>query len=53
MEYLLVKFARPRRVKFDDEFNGRTGEVIEVEAGSHVISSGRRPTSRPRSSESP
>lgn len=40
MEYLLVKFARPRRVKVDDEFNGRTGEVIELEAGSHVISLG-------------
>jgi len=40
MEYLLVKFARQRRVKIDDEFNGRTGDLIEVEAGSHVVSLG-------------
>jgi hypothetical protein len=40
MEYLVVKFPRPRRVKVDDEFNGRTGELIEVEAGSHVVSLG-------------
>jgi hypothetical protein len=40
MEYLLVKFPRPRRVKVDDEFNGRTGEVIELEAGNHVVSLG-------------
>jgi hypothetical protein len=40
MEYLLVTFPRSRRVKIDDEFNGRTGEVIELEAGSHVVSLG-------------
>ena len=40
MEYLLVTFPRSRRVKVDDEFNGRTGEVIELEAGSHVITLG-------------
>jgi hypothetical protein len=40
MEYLLVNFPRPRRVTVDDEFNGRTGEVIELEAGSHVVSLG-------------
>jgi hypothetical protein len=40
MEYLLVTFPRSRRVKIDDEFNGRTGEVIELEAGSHVLSLG-------------
>jgi hypothetical protein len=40
MEYLLVTFPRSRRVKADDEFNGRTGEVIELEAGSHVITLG-------------
>lgn len=40
MEYLLVKFPRGRRVKVDNEFNGRTGEVIEIEAGSHVVSLG-------------
>jgi hypothetical protein len=40
MEYLLVTFPRSRRVKVDDEFNGRTGEVIELEAGNHVITLG-------------
>jgi hypothetical protein len=40
MEYLVVTFPRPRRVKVDDEFNGRTDEVIELEAGSHVITLG-------------
>jgi len=40
MEYLVVTFPRPRRVKVDDEFNGSTGEVIELEAGTHVITLG-------------
>jgi hypothetical protein len=40
MEYLLVYFPRSRRVKIDDEFNGRTDEVIEIETGSHVVSLG-------------
>ncbi len=40
MEYLLVEFSRSRRVKVDDEFNGRTNEIIELEAGSHVVSLG-------------
>ncbi|MGH8616001.1 MAG: hypothetical protein ACREYF_29315 [Gammaproteobacteria bacterium] len=40
MEYLLVKFPRSRRVKVDDEFHGRTDEVVELEAGSHVVSLG-------------
>jgi hypothetical protein len=40
MEYLLVNFPRSRRVKVDDEFNGRTGQVIELEAGSHVVTLG-------------
>ena len=40
MEFLLVHFPRSRRVKVDDEFNGRTEEVIELEAGTHVISLG-------------
>ena len=47
MEYLLVTFPRSRRVKVDDEFNGRTGEVIELEAGSHVISLGPPPNFTP------
>jgi hypothetical protein len=40
MEYLVVHFPRSRRVKVDDEFNGRTEEIIELEAGTHVISLG-------------
>ena len=40
MEYLIVHFPRSRRVKVDDEFNGRTGELIELEAGSHVVTLG-------------
>ena len=40
MEYLVVHFPRSRRVMIDDEFNGRTEEVIEIEAGRHVVSLG-------------
>jgi hypothetical protein len=40
MEYLLVTFPRSRRVKVDGEFNGRTGELIEMEPGNHTISLG-------------
>ena len=40
MEYLVVHFPRDRRVKIDDEFNGRTEDVIEIEAGKHVVSLG-------------
>lgn len=40
MEYLLVHFPRSRRVLIDDEFNGRTEEVIELEAGRHIVSLG-------------
>ena len=40
MEYLIVHFPRSRRVKIDDEFNGRTDELIEIEAGRHVVTLG-------------
>jgi len=40
MECVPVKLARERRVKIDDDVNGRTGDLIEVEAGSHVVSLG-------------
>ena len=40
MEYLIVHFPRSRRVRIDDEFNGRTEEVIELEAGRHIVSLG-------------
>ena len=47
MEYLVVHFPRSRRVKIDDEFNGRTEEVIEIEAGKHVVSLGPPPNFTP------
>jgi hypothetical protein len=40
MEYLVVRFPRSRRVLIDDEFNGRTDELIELEAGRHIVSLG-------------
>jgi hypothetical protein len=40
MEYLIVHFPRSRRVIVDDEFNGRTEDLIELEAGRHVVSLG-------------
>jgi hypothetical protein len=40
MEYLVVHFPRSRRVTIDEEFNGRTEDVIELEAGRHVVSLG-------------
>ncbi len=40
MEFLVVRFPRSRRVVIDDEFNGRTDEVIELEAGTHMVSLG-------------
>ncbi len=40
LEYLVVHFPRSRRVFIDDDFNGRTDDVIELEAGRHVVSLG-------------
>jgi hypothetical protein len=40
MEFLIVHFPRSRRVKVDDEFNGRTEELIEIESGRHVVTLG-------------
>jgi hypothetical protein len=40
MEFLIVHFPRSRRVRIDDEFNGRTEELIEIEAGHHVVTLG-------------
>lgn len=40
MEYLVVHFPRSRRVKIDDEFHGCTEDLIELEAGRHVVSLG-------------
>ena len=40
MEFLVVHFPRSRRVLVEDEFNGRTEDLIELEAGRHVVSLG-------------
>ena len=40
MEFLVVRFPRNRRVLIDDEFNGRTDERIELEAGTYTVSLG-------------
>ena len=40
MEFLVVHFPRSRRVLVDNEFNGRTEDLIEIEAGRHVVSLG-------------
>jgi hypothetical protein len=40
MEYLVVRFPRSRRVVIDGEFNGRTNELIELEAGTCTVSLG-------------
>jgi hypothetical protein len=47
MEYLVVHFPRSRRVKVDGEFNGRTEELIELEAGRHTIGLGPPPNFTP------
>jgi hypothetical protein len=49
MEFLVVRFPRSRRVLIDDEFNGRTNELIELEAGRHTISLGPPPNFAPES----
>jgi hypothetical protein len=40
MEYLVVRFPRSRRVIIDGEFNGRTDELVELEAGTYTVSLG-------------
>lgn len=42
-EYLVVHFTgspRSRRVRIDGFFNGRTGDLIQLEAGTHTVSLG-------------
>ena len=52
MGWILVKFVRSRRVKVDDEYSGRTDELIEVEDGAHVVTLGPPPNwSPPEGSE--
>ncbi len=40
MEYLVVRFPKSRRVRIDGEFNGRTDQLIELEAGTYTVSLG-------------
>lgn len=40
MEFLVVLFARKRRVQIDGEFTGSTNELIELEGGKHSVSLG-------------
>jgi hypothetical protein len=49
MEFLVVRFPRSRRVKIDGEFQGRTDELIELEAGTHTVSLGPPPNFTPES----
>jgi len=38
MEYLLVNYPEDREVLIDTIAQGRTGEIIELEKGTHIIS---------------
>jgi len=38
MEYLLVNFPEERGVLIDKVVQGRTGEILEAEKGTHIIS---------------
>ncbi|MEN6624471.1 MAG: hypothetical protein ABFD50_23350 [Smithella sp.] len=38
MENLLVNFPDDREVLIDAKLNGRTNQIIDVEAGTHIIS---------------
>ncbi len=49
MEYLVVRFPQSRPVKIDGEFNGRTGDLIELEAGTYTVSLGPPPNFTPES----
>lgn len=40
MEFLLVQYVRKRRVVIDDEPNGLTNQIIELEAGAHTVTLG-------------
>jgi len=37
MQYLLVKFTESRGVIVDEITEGKTNQVLELEAGSHVV----------------
>ena len=47
VEYLVVRFVRSRRVKVDGDFLGRTGDLLEIERGTHVVTLGHPPNFTP------
>jgi hypothetical protein len=49
MEFVIVKFPTKRFVYIDDEKNGRTNQVLRVDAGTHVFDLGPLPNYRPAS----
>ena len=51
MEYLVVWFSQSRPVLIDGEINGRTGELIELEAGTYTVSLGPPPNFTPASQQ--
>jgi len=51
MEYLVVRFSQSRPVKIDGEINGRTGVLIELEAGTYTVSLGPPPNFLPPSQQ--
>lgn len=51
MEYLLVKFAESRSVIVDEIIEGKTDQVLELEAGSHVVTLDGSPDFYPESRE--
>lgn len=38
MEYLLVQFPDVRNVSVDDVVQGSTGEILQLEKGTHIVS---------------
>ena len=38
MEYLVIRFPHPRRVIINENFQGRTNELIELEGGKYTVS---------------
>jgi hypothetical protein len=47
MEFVTVTFPTDRFVYIDDEQNGRTNEVLRVDAGTHVFDLGNLKNYRP------
>jgi hypothetical protein len=51
MEYLMVKFAESRNVIVDEIKEGKTNQVLELEAGSHLVTLDGSPDFSPEFSE--